>query len=105
MGASLGLLLACRYYTGVFHSNVGVGPYIQNLYVNITADTIGYIKKGGIPLVIGEWSLAGAQPMRAVRLLASAEMWHPLLRRSVARSCGMQQARMLMLPWAGSRFG
>jgi len=32
---------------------------VSNAYVNATRDTVNYIKKGGIPLVVGEWSLAG----------------------------------------------
>ena len=48
---------ARRYYT--FSSSVNVNGYVSNAYINATRDTVNYIKKGGIPLVVGEWSLAG----------------------------------------------
>ena len=47
-----------RYYS--FHSNTPLSTWASNAYVNVTRDTINYINKGGIPLVIGEWSLSGA---------------------------------------------
>ncbi len=53
---------ARRYYT--FGSSKDVNGYVSNAYVNATRDTVNYIKKGGIPLVIGEWSLAGEQATR-----------------------------------------
>ena len=51
---------ARRYYT--FSSSVKVDGYVSNAYINATRDTVNYIKKGGIPLVVGEWSLAGELP-------------------------------------------
>ncbi len=57
----------------MFHSNVNCDPYILHAYVDITQDTINYMKKGGLPLVIGEWALAGAQMLRLKRTFANQQ--------------------------------
>ncbi len=47
-----------RYYS--IDGNAPFKTWSQNAYVNVTAATKAYIKNGGLPLAIGEWTLAGA---------------------------------------------
>ena len=47
-----------RYYN--IDPNANFSAWSQNAYVNQTAAIAAYVGAGGLPLVIGEWTLAGA---------------------------------------------
>ena len=51
------LAYGCRYYS--LPDNSPFKAFSQNAFVTQTNLTAAYIKKGGLPLAIGEWSLAG----------------------------------------------
>ncbi len=55
-----------RYYS--IDGNAPFSTWSQNAYVNVTAATKAYIKNGGLPLAIGEWTLAGAPQALQCRL-------------------------------------
>ncbi len=48
----------CRYYS--IDGNAPFSTWSQNAYVNVTAAIKAYVGAGGLPLAIGEWTLAGA---------------------------------------------